>query len=198
MKLMLKIYEEGLALRTENSSDALTAFSAKKVLLTTDSSTSLPYYQRAVDGSEEGAFDWGIAPLPHAGRRARLLNTGSFFGIARTTEREQLASWLFVKWFGEVPQQSRWVEASHCLPLRHASVVPLGSYMGLYPRFKDALEVLERGKLIHVPPRLRTGTVDEQLMRAFDAILDGADVEDTIRRLNLIIVRITSESYSKG
>ena len=64
-----------------------------------------------------------------------------------STDEEQLAAWLFVRWLLDNEQDARWVEATHLFPLRDSTLSLLGSYEQTHPQWKQAVELLPQGEL---------------------------------------------------
>ena len=72
---------------------------------------------------------------------------GSSYVILNSTDEEQLAAWLFVRWLTDNKQDARWVEATHLFPLHTSTIELLGDYEKTHPQWKQAVDVLPEGSL---------------------------------------------------
>lgn len=72
---------------------------------------------------------------------------GSSYVVLNSTDAEQLASWLFIRWLTDSKQDARWVEATHLFPLHTSTIELLGDYEKTHPQWKQAVEQLPNGKL---------------------------------------------------
>ena len=183
MNFMVDLYEAGYAHKIAESYGDQTDFGNQKVLFTIGSSSGLPYYQQAVDAGEAGSFEWGVAPLPHTTTRAQVNVYGASVSIPKTTPEEQLAAWLFVRWMSEPEQQAEWVEISNYFPVRHSVANNLGDYLAANPRYAQAFNILQTSDTKAEPPYLGYSEVRDMVNAAYNAIIDGADVEETLADL---------------
>ena len=107
-------------------------------------SSELPAFKAAVD--QGGLFRWGIAPLPHDMANPVSDFVGQSWTVFKTTPRQQLAAWLFIRWFSGVNQTRRWAEATSTLPLRNSAAQAIGQEPDLDPNIKAALRLLPFGQ----------------------------------------------------
>lgn len=126
-------------LETEQDGDQAD-FGAGRVLFTIDSSLGLPDYRTAV--AEGGGFDWSISLLPTSLGAARPTVYGASLSVFETKPEEQLAAWLFVKWFTQPEQQARWAEASSDFPVRASAADQLEEVFAEYPTYEKAFGFL--------------------------------------------------------
>ncbi len=183
MRFMKKVYDDGYAKKIAESYGDQTDFANRTVLFTMGSTSGLPYYDRAVKGSEKGEFNWSVAAIPHTTAQPVLDIYGASVSIPKSTPEKQLAAWLFVKWFTQPEQQAKWVEISTYFPVRKSTANNLGGYFAKNPKFKDAFELLNSATLKAEPPFSGYDEVRDAVSAAFNAILDGADIEQTAKEL---------------
>ena len=93
-------------------------FAKGDVLFTFGSSSGLPFYQAAVAAG--GKFKWDIALLPNDGKPAVNLY-GASISVFKTTPEQELASWLVIKYLGEMAQTVRWASATGYMPVRQSA-----------------------------------------------------------------------------
>lgn len=99
------------------------AFAAQELLFTFGSTADLPEYAKAIydTKTEKVKFAWDIAPLPHL-TSAPIVNVqGSVISILHTTPRQQLAAWLFLKWFVHPENDVQWALETGALPVCRSS-----------------------------------------------------------------------------
>ncbi|MDQ4075259.1 MAG: extracellular solute-binding protein, partial [Chloroflexota bacterium] len=180
MTFLQALYEEGCIAPIVERSRTQATFGTGQLLFVTDSSSQLPRYQQAVEGGYGGS--WGIAPLPHTTSEPRQTLFGPSLSIARSTPEQQLASWLFLKWLTEPPQQARWVRASHDLPVRQEAVAELEDYLTTYPSYESLLALLPYGQPEPTAPHYNT--IRPLLEEALAQMVEGADAAETLTDLN--------------
>ena len=64
--------------------------------------------------------------------------------LLRTTPRQQLAAWLFLKWFVQPENDAQWALATGALPLHQSSTesAEVQPYLEQYPQYAAACELL--------------------------------------------------------
>ncbi len=184
MKFMKELYDEGcISMIAENYGDQ-TDFGNFKCLFTIGSSSGIPYYDKAVKSGEQGEFEWGVAPLPYmdGGDKPVMNIYGASVSIPKTTPEQELAAWLFVKWFTAPEQQARWVKISNYFPVRASVAAGLNDYFQTNPKIKQAFDLLQYGTY-----EAQWCACYEEVRRlmsdAYTAILEGADIEATLKKL---------------
>ncbi|MBN1935339.1 MAG: extracellular solute-binding protein, partial [Anaerolineae bacterium] len=172
-----------IAMMAENYGDQ-TDFGNHKCLFTIGSSSGIPYYDAAVKSGEQGEFEWGVAALPYmdGGDKPVMNIYGASVSIPRTTPEQELAAWLFLKWFTAPDQQARWVKISNYFPVRASVAAGLADYFDTNPKIKQAFDLLEYGTY-----EAQWCACYEDVRRlmsdAYTAILDGADINATLKKL---------------
>ncbi|MFM8876794.1 MAG: extracellular solute-binding protein [Anaerolineae bacterium] len=129
----------------QSSSDPITSFAKREALFITASLSDLPSVARAFVAAEN-RDTWSVLPFPN-GEEGIIAVYGSSYAILKTSEEEQMAAWLFVRWLLENEQDSRWVEATHNFPLRTSTVDLLGDYERNHGQWKQAVELIPLGEL---------------------------------------------------
>ncbi|MGQ9629756.1 MAG: ABC transporter substrate-binding protein [bacterium] len=181
MEFMQKLYKDGYATKIAERYGDQTDFGNRKVIFTMGSSSGLPYYSQAVREGASGPFKWSVAAIPYTTPRPVTNIYGASVSIPKTTPKQQLATWLFVKWFSEPKQQARWAIATNYFPVRRSTAQELRDYMEKNPAYKAAFELLENTK--SEPPFAGYDEVRDAITASFEAIIDGADVAATLAKL---------------
>jgi ABC-type glycerol-3-phosphate transport system substrate-binding protein len=102
---------------------------------------------------------------------------------------------LFVKWLSEPTQQRRWLDVQGDLPTRRSVGARMGDYLAANPRYGEAWNLLLAGTTTAEPAFAGYDEVRTSVVRAFDAILDGADVVKTLADLDAQAARIHARTY---
>ena len=180
MNFLQELFDEGCAsVVVENYGDQ-TDFGAGKTLFTVGSSSGLPFYQTA---SDEGAqFNWSVAAIPHTTADPVMNIYGASVSIPVTTPEEQLAAWLFVKYYTSPEIQATWAEVSQYFPVRASVADELGPYFEANPAYKAAFDLLPYGKF--EPPVPGYDFVRVAVGEAMAAIANGDDVASTLSSLD--------------
>jgi multiple sugar transport system substrate-binding protein len=184
MTFMKELYDEGcIGLMAESYGDQ-TDFGNYKCLFTIGSTSGLPYYDSAVKSGEQGEFVWGVAPLPYMdGGDEPVMNIyGASVTVPKTTPEQELAAWLFVKWFTDSEQNARWAKISNYFPVRDSAAAAMTDYFDANPTYGQAFELLQYGTY-----EAQWCACYEEVRRmmedAYSAILDGADILETLTQL---------------
>ncbi len=148
------------------------------------STSGLPYSARAINACELGPFEWRAAPIPHTTSKAVMDIYGASLSVPKSTPEKQLAAWIFIKWLSGTEQQARWVRASNYFPVRKSTASELGDYFKENPQFEDAFNILTTSITKAEPPFAGYDEVRDAAAAAFNAILDGADIDETLADLD--------------
>jgi multiple sugar transport system substrate-binding protein/sn-glycerol 3-phosphate transport system substrate-binding protein len=155
-------------------------FAARLGLFFNSSIAGLPY--QTSDMADAGNEDeWGPLPFPTISGEPVYNLYGPSFAMVSSTPEEQLASWLFIKWFTEPENQARWIEASAYYPTRASVLDLLGDYMDSNPKWTDTLAYLQYGKF---EPRFESfQSVRYAMQDAFALITQDGFTADQIPQL---------------
>ena len=173
LTLVRDLIEEGAAALLKEAYDAQDEFAAGQVLFVMRSSSGLPLYQEAVKKSAN--FAWDVAPVPYEGYRPVLNVYGASLAVCKSTPEQQLATWLFIKWFTEPEQQERWVQGSNYFPVRKSTARQLQSY------FRTAYELIDFGK--PEPSIVGYERVRGRIEAAMVDILQGGEMDPILAKL---------------
>ncbi len=184
MTFMKELYDEGCASLIAERYGDQTDFGNYKCLFTIGSTSGLPFYDQAVKSGEQGEFQWSVAPLPYmdGGDQPVMDIYGAPIGMAKTTPEQELAAWLFLKWFTAPEQNARWAKISNYFPVRSGALALLGDYLAENPIYKSSFDLLPYGTF-----EAQWCACYEEVRRlmndAYSAILDGADIDETLTQL---------------
>lgn len=185
-----KILKEGYAKKIAEQYGDQTDFANKKVLFTMGSTSGLPFYDLAVKKGASGGFAWNVAPIPHSTAKAVLDIYGASVSVAKSSPEKQLAAWLFLRWMSESDQQAEWVRVSNYFPVRKSTADRLGDYLAKNPQFAAAWKALQTSDLKAEPTFLGYEQVRDAISQAYNAVLDGADLDSTLADLDARANRI--------
>jgi multiple sugar transport system substrate-binding protein len=184
MAFMKKLYEEGFSRKIAERYGEQNDFANWKVLFTMSSTAGLPYYAGSVAKGEQGPFDWSVTAVPYTTQRPALDIYGASVSIPKSTPQRQLAAWLLIKYLTQPGPQAKWVEATNYFPVRKSTAEQLGDYLGKNPNFKTAYDLLLGSDAKAEPPFSGYSEVRDAVAAAFNKILDGADIDATLRELD--------------
>ena len=157
-----------------------TDFSAGKLLFSVGSSSSLPFYKKAVD--EDAKFIWNVAPIPYTGEYPAMNIYGASVSMPKSTPEGQLAAWLFLKYYTSPEVQVKWVKASNYFPVRAGVEEGLADYFAQNTAYKTVFDMLKFSK--SEPPTPGYDFIRETVKEAMAAIVDGAEVKPTLDKLS--------------
>ena len=179
LQLLIELQKDGaVEVLTEPNGDTR-EFGSGQLLFAIGSSSGLPFFKRAVTSGAK--FDWAVAAVPYEGEHPVVNVYGASVAMCRTTPEQQLAAWLFLKWFTEPDQQARWVRASGYFPARRSTAAGLEGYFAENPNFQIAYGLLDHGKIEPTAPGYET--VRRLIQNAMVDAMDGAQLDPLLSRL---------------
>jgi multiple sugar transport system substrate-binding protein len=179
MSMLRSLLQEGaIELMSEDYGDQR-EFAAGQVLFILRSSSGLPFVTSAVEDGLD--FAWSVTYPPHELEEPIVNVYGASVSLCKTSSPEQLAAWLFLKWFTEPEQQARWVRASNYFPVRRSTAQELQTYFEQNPRYKAAYELLDYGK--SEPSMSGYQQVRRLVQEAMVDIVEGGDVDQALTNL---------------
>jgi multiple sugar transport system substrate-binding protein/sn-glycerol 3-phosphate transport system substrate-binding protein len=180
MAFIQGLIKDGCAsLVTEPNADRL-GFSQGTTLFTSGSSSSLNFYQNAVQAGSN--HNWSVAPIPHITPEPIMNIYGASISIPKTNPETQLAAWLFLKYLTSPESQAKWVVNSGYLPVRASVAGYLSEYFAANPAFVVAFEMLPFGR--SEPAVAGYDEVGDMVAESMFAISQGADVASVLSDLN--------------
>jgi multiple sugar transport system substrate-binding protein/sn-glycerol 3-phosphate transport system substrate-binding protein len=181
------LYDEGCAyFFTEGFPDP--EFAARRGIFSQGSSSGIPFYQGGIETvAEEAGREpdvWGVAAIPHTTPDPVMNIYGGDIMITANSPEQQLAGWVFIKWFTSPEIQARWDEISGYFPTRAGAEEFLGDFIAESPfgtQYQQALAFLPFGT--YEPQLISYTAVRDLTTQAFNEIMQGADVQATLDQL---------------
>ncbi len=124
---------------------------------------------------------WGVAAIPHTTAEPVQNVYGGDIMILRTTPEQELAAWIFIKWFTSPEIQAEWGKISGYFPTRASTSQYLTDYLSENVQWAQAVELLPYGK--YEPQLISYQSVRDAATQAFNEIMQGADVQATLDAL---------------
>jgi len=176
------LYKDGCARTVSENFGDQTNFGAGTTLFTVGSSSGITFYAKAVaDGAK---FDYSVDAIPHTTKDPVMNLYGASVSIPKTTPEQELAAWLFVKFYTNAENQSKWAIASAYFPVRAspANSPELKAQLEADPVYKAAFDLLQYGQAEPSTPGY--DAVRTEMGKAMVDIVGGADVKTTLDALN--------------
>ncbi|MCB0009087.1 MAG: extracellular solute-binding protein [Anaerolineales bacterium] len=192
LSTMAQLLADGCAGEITESFGDQTDFGNGKVLFTMGSSSGLPFYASAVNDGEAGGFSWSVAPIPYEGATPVQNIYGASVSVPVTTPEEQLAAWLFLRFYTNADIQARWARASNYFPVRESVADGLGDYFTENPAYAVAFDLLQYGKI--EAPVAGYDLVRDEAEGAFVRILAGEDPATVLAELDASANQILEEA----
>ncbi len=155
-------------------------FAKQTTLFYINSTAGINFIRDAIDKSGK-PFAWDIAPIPYKDKPVANVY-GASVSIPKTTKQQELAAWLFIRWFIEPEQQVTWAQATNYFPVRRSAASGMEAFFTANPQYKHAFDLLADTKA--EPPIAAYSRVRDLASNAFNDILDNKPVEDTFSALN--------------
>ncbi|MCL5997296.1 MAG: extracellular solute-binding protein [Chloroflexi bacterium] len=123
LTMMQRMFKNGCAVELPVSErfGEQNRFAAGKLLFVTASSSGLPFYASSVANAEQ-QFKWTISMHPQANADQPVVNLyGASWSVLKTTPEQELAAWLFMKYFTEKEQTAAWATTSNYMAVRQSA-----------------------------------------------------------------------------
>ena len=151
--------------------DAVRDFARGKVVMIFATTTQLDEIFNAVEA--RGGFRWSVSPVPYGRRDPTLTIGGPAWVILKSTPARQLAAWLFIRWFAEMPQTARWSQLTGLLPLRKSAGQVLAQQLAANAGLKVAFDLMAVAR--PQPDIPQWNAIAELLVHAVNATVEGND-----------------------
>lgn len=138
-----QLYEQGCTLNITDL-DRIEAFTQRKALFVPIHSGEVHEVEQAMQNAANRDL-WTVLPYPTRNGEGSIMLYGTDFVLLRSSEEEQLAAWLFVRWLLEKENQQRLAEKTLSLPLRRDVVEILQNNSAVPAAYRAALEYLPMG-----------------------------------------------------
>lgn len=159
-----------------------TEFANRRAIFTQGSTSGIPFYAGDVATvAEEKGTDpdvWGVAAIPHTTADPIMNVYGGDVMIPVTTPEQELAAWIFVKWFTSPEIQAEWDKISGYFPTRASTTGLLTDYVSENPQWGEGLAMLPYG--YYEPQMISYQAVRDAATTAFNEIMQGADIQTTL------------------
>ena len=140
-----KLQESGCAWQLTSDSDSFQAFAARHALFISADLADFPNISRAF-ADANNADEWVALPFP--GETKSILTVyGSSFVILPSSDKEQLASWLFISWMLKPENDARWVQTMGFFPLRTSTMNLLADYQATHPQWAEAVKLIPEAQI---------------------------------------------------
>lgn len=187
LTLLKSMYDEGCANFLDDPEGFPNAeFAARRALFAQGSSSGIPFYAgdvtKVAEEAGKEADEWGVAAIPHTTAEPVQNIYGGDVMVTVTTPEQQLAAWVFIKWFTSPEVQAQWDQISGYFPTRQSTVDNLQEYLTSNPQWAQAVELLPFSA--YEPQLISYTGVRDAMTEAFNAIIQGADIQPTLDALN--------------
>ena len=138
------MYDSGCAWQS-NETTRFEAFARRAALFATADLAELPDQTRAFS-SAGNADEWTVLSFPGPEKQGVVIY-GSSYIMLKSTDLEQLAAWLFIRWMLSPQEQTRWILSTGLFPTRTSSLASLKEYRSGHPQWAEAIELVSQGQL---------------------------------------------------
>jgi len=139
-----KLQEDGCAWIPAADTDPLAAFAARNALFITADLSQFSAVTRAF-GTAGNTDTWRALAFP--GEKPVLPIYGSSLVMFKSTQENQLATWLFMDWLLSPENDARSAQTTGLFPLRASSMSWLTDYQASHPQWVQAVELIPDGGL---------------------------------------------------
>jgi multiple sugar transport system substrate-binding protein len=174
----------------ENYHDA--EFAARQAIFYAGSTSGLPFAQESLDAAGN-TDEWGIAPIPYTTETPRQNLYGGSVMMPKGTPENELASWIFIRWFTSPEPQAEWVKASNYFSPRLSAGGLLEDYIPTNPKYEDALALLPYADF--EPQLISYAEVRNAVSDTFNQIITGdVDIAEALAELDTLAAELHAEA----
>ena len=182
---MKDMLSQGCAILPKAVSADEADFAAGKSLFYSASSSDIITIQ-ADQKKDKTTFNFDIAPVPYKDHPVQNVY-GASISMPKTTKQQELAAWLFLRWFTEPEQQATWVKVTYYFPVRQSTKADLADFFAANPIYQHAFDLL--GSTQGEPALAAWNPVRGLITKSFQNVLgtngtDGKPVQDEFTALN--------------
>ena len=165
-----------------------TEFANRRAIFAQGSTSGIPFYEGDITtvATEQNRDPdvWGVAAIPHTTPDPVQNIYGGDVMIPVTTPEQELAAWVFVKWFTTPEIQAKWDEISGYFPTRAATSEFLANYIETSTGGKQwGQGVALLPYSAYEPQLISYDQVRRATTEAFNAIMQGAYAQATLDAL---------------
>lgn len=184
------IWDEGCAFPTESYPNP--EFATRKALFVMSSTAGLPY-QIAAFETAGSVDDWGYIPFPGSAGNLAVNAFGQYITLVNTNPVQNLAAFLFLKFWTSPETQATWINASAYYPVRMSANDLLGDYSAANPLWGIGLDLMQYGS--SEPNMASWGSVRRLVGDYFDMIIQGVpeDIPTHLEALNAEAAEVVAE-----
>jgi multiple sugar transport system substrate-binding protein/sn-glycerol 3-phosphate transport system substrate-binding protein len=182
VQFMVDLYKDGCADLIAESYGDQNAFTAGRSVFYVGSTSGLPYVRSGIEETFADPFEWGVTSLPYSDVPVSDVY-GASVSICKGTPEQELAAWLFVRWFTEPEQQAGWAQVSQYFPVRYSAAEGLTALFDDLPQYKQAWDLLQAETMVE-PQLASYDVIREEVASTFqDLLASGGDVETALTDL---------------
>jgi multiple sugar transport system substrate-binding protein len=175
-------------------------FAARRAIFAQGSSSGIPFYEGDVNTVAEQAGRapdvWGVAAIPHTTPEPVQNIYGGDVMITNSSPEQQLAAWIFIKWFTSPEIMAEWDIISGYFPTRAGAEEFLSGYIDDNPQWGQAVDMLPYS--YYEPQLISYQSTRDAAEMAFNEImqLPAGWTEDDIREI-LTTLTATANEYQE-
>lgn len=119
-------------------------FASRQGLFYTSSVAGLNVQQEFFDNLNN-VDEWTVIPFPSHSSSPVIPIYGVSLAMVASTPKEQLATWMFIKYFIETTNQVMWTNAGENFPLRYSVLDFFEDFSNVHPQWAISIGLLEYG-----------------------------------------------------
>ncbi len=140
-----ELYIEGCAWQQPQFYQLTDEFAARRALFYSASLSDLAL-QEAIFEESGNSDQWTVLPFPSPEGSPAIDVYGPSLVMLASTPEEQLAAWMFMRYFFEAETQAAWAEATGTFPLRASALDYMERYAADHPQWAEAVALLPYGR----------------------------------------------------
>ncbi len=144
----------------------------------------------------KNADRWTVLPYPTDSKKPIVIVSGPSYAILRSSAREQLAAWLFIKWLILPRRLASMVEASGTIPTRISAYEALTAFQKQYPAWTGTQLWLPLARPAPRQPswQMVGSILEDASWQAFQPNVTPAQIPQIIQQLNQTIPEVLQKN----
>ena len=170
-------------------------FAGRQALLFSGTLEDLPAVSAAMT-YQKNSDSWTVLPYPTDNPQKTVITFGPSLAILKSTPRQQLASWLFMRWMVLPRIQARLAAAGSLLPVRKSALDLMADYAKNNPQWAAAAGWLN-GKTQSLPVqswwRVVQRVLEDGSGQVFQPFITADKIPDVLKELDATVVELLNK-----
>ena len=168
-------------------------FAQRQALMFSGALADLPAQVKS-QAAQKSTDDWLILPYPSDSSVRPVLTSGSSLAILKSTQAEQLAAWLFIRWMISPRQQALFAASSYVLPVRKSALNQMTAFLTRNPQWSLAPDWLDSARPMPFQPwwMIEQRVLEDAAWQVFQPFTSSDKIPSILQQLDATVTELIS------